>query len=111
MDPQQRLMMEVAYEAFENAGVTPQTLSGDDTSCWMGVNSSSWRETLFRDAEAAPLHTWTGTGPEYISGRVSWFFNLRWAGMMVNTAVFVEPCRAAWGAQCDSGGGLRDAPI
>lgn len=86
MDPQQRLMMEVAYEAFENAGVTPQALSGSDTGCWMGVNSNDWRETLFRDAEAAPLHTWTGTGPEYISGRVSWFFNLRGPSMTVNTA-------------------------
>lgn len=63
MDPQQRLMMEVAYEAFENAGVSPGMLSGSDTGCWMGVNSNDWRETLFHDAEAAPLHTWTGTGP------------------------------------------------
>ncbi|KAK1580580.1 fatty acid synthase S-acetyltransferase [Colletotrichum navitas] len=86
MDPQQRLMMEVAYEAFENAGVTPAQLDGSDTGVWMGVNSNDWRETLFRDPEAAPLHTWTGTGPEYISGRVSWFFNLRGPSMTVNTA-------------------------
>ncbi|KAI6316431.1 hypothetical protein MCOR30_009327 [Pyricularia oryzae] len=86
MDPQQRLMMEVAFEAFENAGVTPPQLDGSSTGVWMGVNSNDWRETLFRDAEAAPLHTWTGTGPEYISGRVSWFFNLRGPSMTVNTA-------------------------
>lgn len=86
MDPQQRLMMELAFEAFENAGVTPPQLDGSSTGVWMGVNSNDWRETLFRDAEAAPLHTWTGTGPEYISGRVSWFFNLRGPSMTVNTA-------------------------
>nr|XP_036584023.1 polyketide synthase [Colletotrichum truncatum]KAF6793282.1 polyketide synthase [Colletotrichum truncatum] len=86
MDPQQRLMLEVAYEAFENAGVTLAQLNGSDTGVWMGVNSNDWRETLFRDPEAAPLHTWTGTGPEYISGRVSWFFNLRGPCMTVNTA-------------------------
>ncbi|KAI6355517.1 hypothetical protein MCOR25_008163 [Pyricularia grisea] len=86
MDPQQRLMMEVAYEAFENAGITPAQLNGSSTGVWMGVNSNDWRETLFRDPEAAPLHTWTGTGPEYISGRVSWFFNLRGPSMTVNTA-------------------------
>ncbi|TLS24973.1 hypothetical protein PpBr36_06863 [Pyricularia pennisetigena] len=86
MDPQQRLMMEVAFEAFENAGMTPSQLDGSSTGVWMGVNSNDWRETLFRDPEAAPLHTWTGTGPEYISGRVSWFFNLRGPSMTVNTA-------------------------
>lgn len=107
MDPQQRLMMEVAYEAFENAGITPEQLSGSGAGCWMGVNSNDWRETLFRDPEAAPMHTWTGTGPEYISGRVSWFYNMRGPCMTVNTAcssslvALHQACQSIQSGECE----------
>jgi acyl transferase domain-containing protein len=107
MDPQQRLMMEVAYEAFENAGVTISDLNGSHTGCWMGVNSNDWRETLFRDPEAAPMHTWTGTGPEYISGRVSWFFNMYGPSMTINTAcsssmvALHQACQSIKSGECE----------
>ncbi|CAK4034819.1 fatty acid synthase S-acetyltransferase [Lecanosticta acicola] len=107
MDPQQRLMMEVSYEAFENAGITPKELSESGTGCFCASNSNDWRETLFRDPGAAPRDTWTGTGPEYISGRVSWFFNMRGPCMTINTAcssslvALHEACRAIRSGECE----------
>ncbi|EME41547.1 polyketide synthase-like protein [Dothistroma septosporum NZE10] len=108
MGPQQRIMMEVAYEAFENAGITLRDLSGSNTGCWMGVNSNDWREALFRDPEAAPMNTWTGVGPQYISGRVSWFYNMRGPCMTVNTAcssslvALHQACQSIKGGDCDT---------
>lgn len=86
MDPQQRLMLEVAYEAFENAGMTIQQLAGSRTSCFIGSFASDYREMLFRDADAAPRYTVTGTGASMLANRISWFFDLRGPSVALNTA-------------------------
>lgn len=39
MDPHQRLGLELAWEALENAGVDPKTLAKSDTAVYMGVDS------------------------------------------------------------------------
>lgn len=86
IDPQQRLMLEVAYEAFENAGMTIQDLAGSKTSCFIGNFTSDYREMLFRDADAGPRYTVTGTGVSMLANRVSWFFDLRGPSIALNTA-------------------------
>ncbi|KAL2831410.1 hypothetical protein BDW59DRAFT_182083 [Aspergillus cavernicola] len=86
MDPQQRLTLEVSYEAFENAGVPIDKLSNSQTGCYMGGFTSDWREAMTRDAEAAPMYTGTGVGSEFISNRVSWFFNMKGPSLTMNTA-------------------------
>lgn len=42
MDPQQRLALEVSWEALEHAGVPPRSLAGSDTAVLMGVNSDDY---------------------------------------------------------------------
>lgn len=84
MDPQQRLMLEVSYEAFENAGMKMGQLSA--TGCYVGVMGTDWRECFARDPEALPKYAYTGSGPEFVSSRVSWFYNLTGPCMTVNTA-------------------------
>ena len=86
IDPQQRLMLEVAYEAFENAGLPMERIAGSQTGCYVGNFTMDYREMLFRDSEAAPLYTVTGTGMSLISNRVSWFYDLRGPSFTVNTA-------------------------
>ncbi|KAJ0418705.1 hypothetical protein BJY00DRAFT_314616 [Aspergillus carlsbadensis] len=86
MDPQQRLTLEVSYEAFENAGVPIDKLSNSSTGCYIGGFTSDWREALTRDAEAAPMYTGTGVGSEFLSNRVSWFFNMKGPSLTLNTA-------------------------
>ena len=86
MDPQQRFMLEVAYEAFENAGLPMEKIAATQTSCYVGNTHSDWRETQFRDPESAPLHTATAASAEFISNRVSWFFDLKGPSMTVDTA-------------------------
>ena len=86
MDPQQRLMLEIAYEAFENAGLPLATLAGTQTSCYIGCFTNDYREMQLRDPESAPLYTLSGSGPEMISNRISWFFDLKGPSMTLNTA-------------------------
>ena len=86
IDPQQRLMLEVAYEAFENAGLPIEAIAGTQTGCFVGNFTTDYREMLFRDPDAAPLYTVTGTGTSLVSNRVSWFYDLKGPSFTVNTA-------------------------
>ncbi|KAI4704831.1 Type I Iterative PKS [Alternaria sp. Ai002NY15] len=49
MDPQQRISLEVAWEALESAGIDPKKLSGSDTAVFMGVNSDDYGKLLLED--------------------------------------------------------------
>ena len=54
MDPQQRMMLEVAYEAFENAGVTMDQLEGSQTGVYCAVSNMDYEQILGRDPEMSP---------------------------------------------------------
>lgn len=86
MDPQQRIMLELAYEAFENAGLPLQAVSGTNTSCYVGTFTTDYREMLLRDPESMPLYSMSGSGSEMISNRISWFYDLRGPSITVNSA-------------------------
>lgn len=86
MDPQQRLMLEVVYEALENAGLPMDSMTDSDTSCFVGCFTHDWNEHLARDPEAAPKYAATGIGSGMIANRVSWFFNWHGPSLTLDTA-------------------------
>ncbi len=49
IDPQQRMMIEVAYEALENAGLPMQSIAGSRTGVFIGSFTSDYREMIHRD--------------------------------------------------------------
>ena len=86
MDPQARIMLEIAYEAFENAGLPLDKIAGTDTSCYIGNFTTDYREMLLRDPDSAPLYSLSGSGQELISNRISWFYDLRGPSFTLGTA-------------------------
>lgn len=86
MDPQQRIMLEITYEAFENAGLPLEAISGSDTSCYVGDFTADYREMTFRDMDTATRYSLSGTGTEIISNRISWFYDLRGSCFTSGTA-------------------------
>ncbi|KAH7371923.1 putative polyketide synthase [Pyrenochaeta sp. MPI-SDFR-AT-0127] len=85
IDPQQRLLMEIAYEAFENAGITKEELWGSDTGVYVGQWTSDYHEILTRDTELPPVYMTTGTGPAISSNRLSYYFNLKGPSFTLDT--------------------------
>ncbi|OJJ46416.1 hypothetical protein ASPZODRAFT_16183 [Penicilliopsis zonata CBS 506.65] len=69
MDPTARMLLEVTYEALENAGLPVENVVGSDTSCQVGCFTRDWHEMLMCDAETAPLYAGTGTGFSLLSNR------------------------------------------
>jgi acyl transferase domain-containing protein len=86
LDPKQRIAMEVAYEAFENAGMPLQDVSGSQTACYIGSGMSDYRQSVERDFMHAPKYHLLGTGEEMISNRISHFFNIHGPSATVQTA-------------------------
>ncbi|KAK4461021.1 polyketide synthase [Cladorrhinum samala] len=113
MDPQHRLLLEVAYEAFENAGLSTEFLSGSNTGVFVGQWSSDYHEIQIRDTERNPQYLITGTGPALTSGRISYQFNLKGPCFTVDTGCSsstvalhqaILSLRAGETAQCFVGG-------
>ncbi|KAL4879273.1 hypothetical protein BJY04DRAFT_229208 [Aspergillus karnatakaensis] len=85
MDPQQRLLLEVAYQSFQNAGITMDSLWGSNTGVYVGQWASDYHEIATRDIEQPPLYLVTGTGPAITSNRISYTFNLRGPSFTMDT--------------------------
>ncbi|KAL2010558.1 hypothetical protein VTN00DRAFT_6365 [Thermoascus crustaceus] len=86
MDPQQRLQLESAYEALENAGLPIKKVVGTKTAVYVGVFNKDYTDTIYRDTEQVPLYYSTGNGQAILSNRVSYFFDLKGPSVTVDTA-------------------------
>lgn len=85
-DPKQRIAMEVAYEAFENAGMTLQKVAGTQTACYIGTSMSDYRDSIVRDFGNYPKYHLLGTSDEMISNRISHFFDMHGPSATIETA-------------------------
>lgn len=85
MDPQQRMMLEVAYESFENAGMTTEQLWSSNAGVYVGQWTSDYAEVLSRDTEYPATYHVTGSGPAITSNRISYQFNLQGPSLTVDT--------------------------
>jgi acyl transferase domain-containing protein len=54
IDPQHRMMLEVAFEAFEDAGISMDSLAGSDTAVYCAISNYDYEKLLGRDAEVSP---------------------------------------------------------
>ena len=76
MDPQQRISLEVCWEALESAGIPPQSLAGSNTAVYLGVNSDDYGKLLLEDLSG--IEAWMGIGTAYcgIPNRISYHLDL-----------------------------------
>ncbi|PEG40331.1 polyketide synthase [Mycolicibacterium duvalii] len=86
MDPQQRLALEVSWEALEHAGIDPRALAGTDTAVLMGVNSDDYGKLLMEDLDG--IEAWTGIGTSLcgVANRVSHLLDLRGPSVALDAA-------------------------
>ncbi|KAG9254544.1 polyketide synthase [Emericellopsis atlantica] len=111
LDPAQYLMLEMAWEAFERAGYTPEQLLGSRTGAYIGtsnvlahvpLNPGTVRTTSQLDGYHA-----TGSAAGTMSGRISYHFGLEGPTMTVDTACSSSlvtthlACRALQQGDCD----------
>lgn len=86
MDPQHRMLLEVAWEALEHAGIPPDSLSGTRTGVMMGL--SSWDYTIVNIERRADIDAYLSTGTPHCAavGRIAYLLGLRGPAVAVDTA-------------------------
>ncbi|KAL3479548.1 hypothetical protein BJX99DRAFT_255544 [Aspergillus californicus] len=86
MDPQHRILLEVTYEAFENAGMSLKTVAGSQTALMVGCFTKDYEVTSGRETVYMSPYASTGCGGAMIANRLSWFYDLRGPSLLIDTA-------------------------
>ena len=86
MDPQQRLVLEVAWEALEDAGHAPSSLDGSRTGIYVGVANNDYGRALFSHADLIDAYVSTGNAYSVVAGRLSYFLGLQGPSIAIDTA-------------------------
>lgn len=86
IDPQQRLVLEVTWEALENAGIAPEKLSGSRTGVFMGIGSYDYHKILCKNLSTIEAYSGTGSSNSIAANRLSYILNLRGPSIAIDTA-------------------------
>lgn len=106
MDPQQRILLELAYEALEDAGIAPTTLAGSNTAVFVGAMTNDYfRQQISDEYRRIDVHTASGAGLSMLANRLSYQFDLRGPSVTVDTAcssslvAVLQACQSIWTGQ------------
>jgi phthiocerol/phenolphthiocerol synthesis type-I polyketide synthase C len=86
MDPQQRVLLEMTLEAFEQAGIPPSSMRGSRCGVYVGLSSVDYAYRRADDLGAIDATTMTGNASSIAANRLSYVFDLRGPSMTIDTA-------------------------
>lgn len=86
MDPQQRILLEVSWEALENAGYAPDRLSGSRSGVYLGISNCDYGRALFAQPDLLDIYASTGGALSIAAGRLSYFLGWHGPSMAIDTA-------------------------
>ncbi|KAH8697261.1 hypothetical protein BGW36DRAFT_296668 [Talaromyces proteolyticus] len=106
MDPQQRIALELSFEALEDAGYLAEYYrsSGDNVGCFIGLVLAEYMENT--NGHAPTAYTSTGTVPAFVCGRISHTYGWSGPSEMFNTAcsssmvAINRACKAIQAGEC-----------
>ena len=108
MDPQQRALLEVAFEALESAGIPIEFISGKDVGCYVASFTYDYETFLSRQPQHYHRYTATGTARAILANRLSYILDLKGPSVTIDTACSSSSyalhlaCRALQSKECPS---------
>jgi len=108
MDPQQRLALEVAWEALEDAGCDPWRHGGQRTGVYLGALWHDYEIVHARSGAAHTPHSAVGQSVDVIAARVSFAFGFQGPSLVLNTGCSSSlvalhlACQAIRAGECHS---------
>ncbi|PYH88109.1 hypothetical protein BO71DRAFT_489013 [Aspergillus ellipticus CBS 707.79] len=86
MDPQNRLLLEAAYRALENAGIPMEQANGTKTGVYTGCMAHDYKHMISHDADHVPKYAAIGSNLSMLANRLSWYFNFHGPSISLDTA-------------------------
>ncbi|BCI92632.1 hypothetical protein NIIDMKKI_78380 [Mycobacterium kansasii] len=86
IDPQQRMALELTWEALEHARIPASSLRGGAVGVYVGVSNNDYSFLAVSDPTVAHPYAITGTATSIIANRVSYFYDFRGPSVAVDTA-------------------------
>jgi len=86
MDPQQRIVLELTWEALEHAHLAPNKLRGQSVGVYVGSTNNDYGMIITADPAEAHPYALTGTSSAVIPNRISYAFDFRGPSVSVDTA-------------------------
>ncbi|WP_394341978.1 polyketide synthase Pks13 [Mycobacteroides abscessus] len=86
MDPQQRMALELTWEALENARIPASSLKGESVGVYIGSSNNDYSYLSVADPTVTHPYAITGNASSIIANRVSYFYDFRGPSVAVDTA-------------------------
>ncbi|WP_284125099.1 type I polyketide synthase [Parerythrobacter aestuarii] len=83
LDPQQRMLMELSWNCFEDALIDPRKLRGRNVGVFLGISTSEYSDHQPRNADASSI---TGSALSIAANRLSYFYDFGGPSLAVDTA-------------------------
>ena len=99
IDPQQRMALELTWEALENARIPASALRGQSVGVYIGSSTNDYSFLAMSDPSIAHPYAITGTASSIIANRVSYFYDFRGPSVAVDTACSSSLVAAHQGVQ------------
>jgi polyketide synthase 13 len=99
IDPQQRMALELTWEALENARIPASSLRGGSVGVFVGSSTNDYSYLAMMDPTTAHPYAITGTASSIIANRVSYFYDFRGPSVAVDTACSSSLVAAHQGVQ------------
>lgn len=110
VDPQQRLLAELTWEALEDARIPPSRLAGREVGVYVGVSALDHANLFAGDPGSIDTHFMTGNTLSIVANRISYLFDLKGPSFVVDTACS-SSLVALDRACCDIASGRVDTAI
>ncbi|BBX47019.1 polyketide synthase Pks13 [Mycobacterium cookii] len=86
IDPQQRMALELTWEALEHARIPASSLRGESVGVFVGTSVNDYSFLAMSDPTVAHPYAITGTASSIVANRVSYFFDFHGPSVAVDTA-------------------------
>src|SRR5713101_271727 len=102
IDPQQRILLELTWEALESAGIVPAGLAGSQTGVFVGISVSDYASLQRGDPDNVDAYVMSGSAVSNAANRISYVFDLHGPSFIVDTAcssslvALHEACVSLW---------------
>ncbi len=108
MDPQHRWLLEVAWEAIEDAGIAPRQLRGESVGVFVGIAGNDYAGIQMPNHAGTDVHTNSGCAQSIASNRISYLLDFKGPSVSVDTAcssalvAMSQACHSIWDGQCSA---------